>query len=309
MRSVAHIEMPQSIADVVGILSGDFYNQGDNLSRSVGLFPDALSFERFSAGDYPPKVPAHETCALEATTCYVSGREPADLGNDLLDVLVLAARATVTKRNGKKFTIKAEVDGEAGKCSFKVRIYEQDVRKHAVEFQRRSGDGPAFHKLFDHVHEHLAASSTPSKTPAGGAVTSANGESSSMAKESCGKDAGAANENGLAITAQKSSAEVVAMTCLQPSPPTRGPGSGQRPRGGRPCVRAQRRPVPPAGADASAPRAPRAIVAESLERLALKAPNPAGSGVNAVRLRSRSTVARPSQGRLLFGPCVSDASY
>jgi len=123
--------------------------------------------ERFDDNVAPPEVPDVEGFRFEPTTMHVSGSTPADVGNHLLAFLMTVAGAEVTKVNCRKFTMKATVQGDAGFCTLKVRIYGEGEGRHAVEFQRRAGDVMAIHILYQRAVdylEHLVRALTPEDT-------------------------------------------------------------------------------------------------------------------------------------------------
>jgi len=158
-------EVTHGSAGLGGVLAGDFYAMPDQLWRSIDdSLPKELTLERFSTAHAPPTAQSNCSCYFEPSTFHTSHKEPAKLGNRLIDFLTMAAGAVVTKVNTKKFTIKAEVDGDAGACMLKVRIIDEADGRHAIEFQRRSGESTALHKVFDDALKYFAdALSCPSR--------------------------------------------------------------------------------------------------------------------------------------------------
>ena len=143
------------------MLAGDFYSAHESCYASGEASPEELILQRFSGADVPPSFPQNESCIFEPSTFYVSDIEPAKLGNHLVNFLAMAAGAVVTKVNSKKFTLKAEVDGDDGVCTLKVRIYKQEEEgRYAIELQRRSGESSALHKVFNEAAKHFTAPPT-----------------------------------------------------------------------------------------------------------------------------------------------------
>jgi len=112
--------------------------------------------ERFSDNDLPRSVPLDSHFRLEPTTLHVTGSTPADVANHILAFLSVAAGASVLKVDRAKLSIKAEEDGEAGACSFKVRVWCEGGGRYAVEFQRRGGDSTALHRVYRQAVQYLA---------------------------------------------------------------------------------------------------------------------------------------------------------
>jgi len=153
-----------------GSATGDFYRDfcndlDDKLRQGISPSildspctagpPKPLRLQRFSNDSLPPSTPDSKDFKLEPTTLHVSGADAADVGNHLLDFLGTVAGASVTKVDSKKFSIKANVDGDQGTCTVKVRIFARDPGKYAVEFQRRGGDSMALHLVFERAQEYL----------------------------------------------------------------------------------------------------------------------------------------------------------
>lgn len=168
VRSVAAppAEIACGLAGFGGAFAGDFYAMQDSSCHWADIINiKELTFERFAKADIPPSVPASSvSLGFEPSTFNVSGKEPAKLGNHLLNFLTMAAGAVVTKVSRRKFTVKAEVDGEAGRCTLKIRIYSLDGDRYAVEFQRRSGESAALHQVFDEAAKHFMAPPKPSRS-------------------------------------------------------------------------------------------------------------------------------------------------
>lgn len=224
--------------------------------------------QRFSAGDQPPQVPTSESFTLEPTTFCASSDDPAKLGNDVLEFLSMACGALIQKVSSQKFTIKADVnDDDCGACTMKVRIYEQSVGKYAVEFQRRGGESTALHKVFDQASNHFG---TKAKT------------SSNTRSQNCGIAAENCKSTSLIATASPTS-----RMCLAPPIALKPPGR---------LGPAQRRfsvPAPTARRASANKGSFKIAPVELLECLATERASPAGSGLNAVRMRSKSTLRRP----------------
>jgi serine/threonine protein kinase len=164
--------------------AGDFYRMPEeDYTRSAVVSPEALTFQRFSGNDCPPSIPNDDSFELEPTAFYVHGKEPVKLGNHIINFLSMAAGAVVTKVNTKKWTIKADVDGESGACTMKVRVYSAGEGRHAIEFQRRGGETTALHNVFDQAAEHLITQQKKSKA----ADAESNGAAKPNKKE--GKEA------------------------------------------------------------------------------------------------------------------------
>jgi hypothetical protein len=141
---------------------GDFYTMQEDVHRGCSPFsyaPAELTLERFSAENVPPPLPTDQSFELEPTTFEVFGKEPVKLGNHLINFLSMGAGAVVTKVSTKKWSIKAEVnpdlDDESEACSLKVRIYDKGEGCLVIEFQRRRGETTTFHQIFDQAAEHL----------------------------------------------------------------------------------------------------------------------------------------------------------
>jgi len=169
VRSVAAPTAELSSAHVS--MLGDFYTMQEDVHRGCSPFsyaPAELTLERFSAEDVPPCLPTDESFELEPTTFEVFGKEPVKLGNRLINFLSMGAGAVVTKVSTKKWSIKAEVspdvDGELEACCLKVRIYHKGDGCHVIEFQRRRGETTSFHRIFDQAAEHLIAQNKASQS-------------------------------------------------------------------------------------------------------------------------------------------------
>jgi len=278
--AAAPIDMPCGLEAFGGMLAGDFYHIPDDLCRSGLCALEQLSLERFSVDDLPPKAPSNEAFAFEPTTFHVSGMEPSELGNNLLDLLTMAAGAVVKKIRSSKFSIKAEVNGEDGACTFKVRIYDQGEGTYGVEFQRRCGESAALHKVFDQASEHLATYPKP--------VASLSGKSGTAADATREVDA-QVNDGKVPSASQQ-----LATNRTWPLLPTCSATLLQRPRG-RPGTMARQQSTPaPACSKACTSGSSKIATADVLERLASERAKPAGSGLNAVRSRAKSTMRRPT---------------
>jgi hypothetical protein len=255
-----------------GALVGDFYNMSEDLYRSSSTHPVELTLERFSGDDAPPSLPTDESFELEPTAFYVSGKEAVKLGNHLINFLSMAAGAVVTKVNTKKWTIKAEVDGESGACTLKTRVYSAGDARYAIEFQRRGGETTALHHVFDQAMEHLA---TPLKTPK---VSKVEGSALAALDKRPVK-------TGIAETVAPRSGQpfTTSLSLARPLP-----------RGG---VRNQRRSLPAvtSRANAAAPKPSNPMAPDGLPTRPSSEPAGSlafGSGLNAVRCRSKAAVGR-----------------
>jgi len=236
-----------------GVLAGDFYHMPDNCVRSAVQVPEELTLQRFSAEDFPPAVPTSQQFTFEPTTFDVSESKPVDIGNQLVDFLTLAAGAVLRKVNAKKFTIKAEVDGDDGVCTLKIRVYRRDdADSYVVEFQRRGGDSTAFHKVFDLASKEFKK---PSAQPL---------ECKSL--ETCS-----------AVSALDKEAPRRART-----PPLPKDRSRNRPVG----ALSRRHSV------AGHLEKSKLATVEAIESLTLERTNAVGSGLNAVRCRSKSSTSK-----------------
>jgi len=283
VRSVAaSLMQPVNPAAFGGILDGDFYNMPeDTLCRSAGPAPEELTLQRFTAAEQPPKVPTSEVFAFEPTTFHVSGKEPAELANHLLDFLTMAAGAVVKKVSIKKFTFKAEVNGEDGTCTLKVRIYDQGEGTYAVEFQRREGESTALHKVFDQASDHF---STPTKHPEG-------------------KNSRAvADITDVAEVEKGQSCQDVANRTWPTMPTRAAPGLGHRPRGCQGMAQRRSVPAPKTRTSMVTTGSSKMVTAEVLESIASERAIPVGSALNAARSRSKVTSKRWSPNTQLPTP-------
>merc|ERR1719253_130749 len=155
-RSVAGLstETSHGLGAFGAVLAGDFYNmQEDTVVRSAAPPPPELSLQRFSAADVPPEAPTMDSFTFEPTTFRVSSKKPSEVANHLVEFLAMGVGAVIQKTSVEKFTIKADVAGEDGDCTLKVRLYKEGDDVYAVEFQRRSGESRALHKVFDMVYD------------------------------------------------------------------------------------------------------------------------------------------------------------
>jgi serine/threonine protein kinase len=251
VRSAAAMEVSCGMSACGGVLAGDFYHMPDNCVRSAVQVPEELTLQRFSAEDLPPAAPTSPQFAFEPTTFTVPDSKPADVANQLVDFLTLAAGAVLKKVNAKKFTIKAEVDGEDGVCMLKIRMYRQDEPgSYVVEFQRRGGDSTAFHKLFDLASNQFKKASKQS-------MESNTSEESIPASD-----------------------KVVSRRAH--TPPLPKERSRLRPSG----ALARRHSV------AGHLEKPKIATVEAIECLTLERSNAVGSGLNAVRCRSKSSTSK-----------------
>jgi serine/threonine protein kinase len=253
-----------------GKLVGDFYSMPEELYRSSECVPEELILTRFSGSDLPPNIPTDESFELEPTTFNVTGKEPAKLGNHLINFLSMAAGAVVTKINTKKWTVKAEVDDESGTCRFKIRIYRQGEGSYAIEFQRRAGETTALHRVFDQAVEQMA----PSKP------SPRKGRDSATASQMEQRD----KKDDASSAPASSGSSVPALGPGQRSP--KAPRRSVPARISRPHTGAQR---------PSNPFAPEDLP----ERPASEPANlAAGSGLNAVRSRSKASTRCASSSRM-----------
>lgn len=129
-----------------GKLHGDI---GEKI-RCLGSGPP-----KFEEGDCPPSMPTDSYFKLEVTTVHVESVLAFQIGNELLEFLASKVISSVTKVNRKKFSIKADVFVESVMCTLKIRTYQQDGNKYAVEFQRRSGDCVTFNNAFQQALKFL----------------------------------------------------------------------------------------------------------------------------------------------------------
>jgi len=276
-----------------GGFGDDFYDAPENNTRRSTdpcAFPAELTLQRFSAADLPPKAPVDDSFAFESTTLHIADKEPAALANQLIDYLTMAAGAFVKKVGKKKFTIKAGVDTKDGACTLKVRIYDQGEGTCAVEFQRREGDSAVFHKVFDQASEHFII---PSKSPKCSARKDATPAIEPIVPTIAVKDA---KKDGAAIEKDPFAREVVAKHS-RTAPPS--PCTSQRASLGQSA-----RSEPDMREVTSSTGNSKIAMVEALENLKseknnpvtpssnLKSEknNPAGSGLNAVRQLSKTTL-------------------
>lgn len=268
VRSVAAPMEHLSSAHVSMI--GDFYTYQEDVHRGsspFGYAPAELTLERFTVDDVPPPLPTDDSFELEPTTFEVLGKEPVKLGNHLINFLSMGAGAVVTKVSTKKWSIKAEVnpdlDGESDACSLKVRIYDKGESCLLIEFQRRRGETTTFHRIFDQAADHLTAQSNKVPKSSANSPEKADPESGGIEDIAISKDE---TEASLQLNEASSS------SC--PAPPR---------------ARARLSRANTISANASSSFAP----ADLPERPCSEPANlPAGSGLNAVRSRSKSTLRR-----------------
>lgn len=306
-RSAAEVDMPCRAEGSGGMFAGDFYtSMDDSIVRSV---PGPLDLERFSQEDLPPDAPADKSFAFEPTTFFVNGKDPAKLGNHLVTFLTMGAGAVVTKVRTKKFTIKAEADGEDGSCILKVRVYSQGEGRYAVEFQRRGGESTAFHKVYDLASELLGTTSVGSKICEADSLSIAAVASSADAIDvRCGSggepeaELGQAQDQAavaaapapMSLARELSPMAPVTIEPTQPLLPPRGPSNSSQRFRSRPGVKLQRRSSPAALTRmTSTSDGSKNNQNEDFEYLASEVANPVGSGLNAVRWRSKSISKRP----------------
>jgi len=252
-----------------GILEGDFYNMPeDNVVRSAAPHLHELTLQRFSAVDLPPKAPTGASFSFEPTTFHVSRTEASELANNLVDFLTMAAGTVVKKVSNSKFTIKADMTGEDGTCTLKVRIYDEGDGMYAVEFQRRAGESCAFHKIFDLTSSQFAMPAKPAR-----------------AAEVDGKQTEATSPTHL------SEMETLARSTWplsQASVKSLAKPSAQRPRVLRPSTIAKNRSASLTNALAgTSSKASKAAALEKIESLTSDRATPVGSGLNAVRWRAK----------------------
>jgi hypothetical protein len=158
-----------------GMPLGDFYSENEDVHRGLVMgtsdFSDfnfmagsaQLGFEcdsspdkqaQFVFGDVPPALPVDPDFRLEGTTVTVENSSPEQIGNGLLSLLRQKAAASITKVSRIKFSVKAYVHLDGLSCDVKVRVYRLESG-FAVEFQRRSGDALAFHRLYRLASDNL----------------------------------------------------------------------------------------------------------------------------------------------------------
>lgn len=108
--------------------------------------------EKFTNAHHPPNLPSDNFFKLHKTTFHVTNTTPFQLGNHLLKFFSGESHSPVSssiiKVNHKKFSIKADDFIGSWKCTLKVRVYQEECAKYAIEFQRRSGDCVAFNKVY-----------------------------------------------------------------------------------------------------------------------------------------------------------------
>jgi len=166
-------------------LSGDYYHEGDNVTRGLSLYCGAgdfgyadhcaslegqgffqqkaftgpeetsrgaqtgehLPISRFQECDEASEVPQDTFFQLEQTLIKVDGGLASQIGNRVIDLLGAKGVGSISKVNRVKFTINAEICLDGLSCLIKVRIYRQSSGTYLVEMQRRSGDSIAFHRV------------------------------------------------------------------------------------------------------------------------------------------------------------------
>lgn len=126
----------------------------------IGPLPvfSSTSFGKFKQEDTPPLQPRSQHFQLKPTTVHIMSNMPHTIGNSILDFLESQVVASISKVNGKKYTIKADAFLENIKCSTKIRIWqtEQEKQEFAIEVQRRGGDAFAFEGLYQQLSSFLA---------------------------------------------------------------------------------------------------------------------------------------------------------
>lgn len=117
----------------------------------------------FCIGDEALAAPPHVLGdGLGATTCiWFPNVLPPDAGNQLVAVLRSQRGVQITKLRPKKLSmnVAAYVDGGSF-CHLKIFVYKviTNGEGSVAEFQRRRGDGIAFHHLLNHVRGQLEPS-------------------------------------------------------------------------------------------------------------------------------------------------------
>mmetsp|Transcript_52158 Transcript_52158/g.140679 ORF Transcript_52158/g.140679 Transcript_52158/m.140679 type:complete len:236 (-) Transcript_52158:96-803(-) len=121
--------------------------------------PRSGPVERFHHGQPAPPLPPDDLFRLERTSFAVEGSCAADVGDRLVDFLAAARGVTVTRVDAAQYSIRAEADGEAGRCSLKARLYDARSgpgrQECVVEFQRRGGDSTALWHVFCNARASL----------------------------------------------------------------------------------------------------------------------------------------------------------
>jgi len=248
------------------VLVGDFYSMPeDSVVRSAA--PEELILQRFSAADIAPSAPPSALFALEPTTFFVSDKKASDVANGIVDFLSLGSGAVVQKTSSQKFTIKAEVQGADGVCTMKVRIYDQGSDKLAVEFQRRSGDSAALHSVFDKVAAEFSAPKEQA--------------SKKDSSDNISKNHHAPMHQSNPLTKRIAQRSLLASL---PSLPAKDSSARRRPAGS-----SMRRSssTPAIGEPASATGILKVEHADTLASTSSRRSTPAGSGLNAIRWRSK----------------------
>lgn len=108
------------------------------------VVPHATRFKNF---EIPPDVPEDPHFKLAMTT-FICRCSPSGGMNILLELFETQVISEVTKMSREKFAVKLDVFDKGLSCSMKFRMYRQQSGEHAMEFQRRSGDAVAFHKVY-----------------------------------------------------------------------------------------------------------------------------------------------------------------
>jgi hypothetical protein len=127
------------------------------ISGSVITEAESKHFQEYHI---PPKPPSSEHFTFAPTTLFLEGCMPQQIGKRVVDFFTSQVVASVTKIRPQKYSIKAEVFVEAVSCILKVKVFQYNEGKYAVEVQRRSGDAfvvqSTYHLLVDFLELHCA---------------------------------------------------------------------------------------------------------------------------------------------------------
>jgi hypothetical protein len=119
--------------------------------HSSGKSPDPC----FHDNDPALPAPDDEFFQYEITTLVILCDRAGLLMNALVACLETEVQGTITKLKRAKCCIKADVFIKNVMCSIKVKGYQQELGKLALEFQRRSGDSLAFSGVYGRAAKRL----------------------------------------------------------------------------------------------------------------------------------------------------------
>jgi hypothetical protein len=164
-------------------LAGDFYREGDDVTRGLTLCngdefleytgqdvkDDCMSrlleeepgYWKGTWNDDADLMPKDNFFRVGETTILVQSVCAEDLQNRLLGLLADDASGVLLKVNRSKFTIKAQISIDGFSCVAKVYIYKKEEGwpssgQYVVDIQRRSGDSLVFRRLYRWVSQKFA---------------------------------------------------------------------------------------------------------------------------------------------------------